>query len=72
MEAEKAHAVLKQEVRALRVAVRSINAKKVVAATQTERFVEAPQSATQTDFVPVDMPLRAYPHGGTLLPLGAK
>ena len=68
-EAEKALATLKQEARALRVAVRSANLKKVVAACQTER-VEGPQMSVQTDFQSIQMPLPALPHGGMLLPRG--
>lgn len=67
-EAEKALETLKREARALRVAVRSVQCKKVVAACQTER-VEGPQAAVQCDFQAVHMPLPALPHGGTLLPL---
>jgi len=68
-ESEKALATLKQEVRALRVAVRSTTMRKVVATTQTER-VEGPAMGVQTDFVRLDMPLPCLPHGGVLLPLG--
>ena len=69
-EAEKALATLKQEARALRMAVRSANMKKTPVATQTERHVEGPQASVQTDFQAVHMPLPALPHGGTLLPRG--
>ena len=64
---EKALATLKQEVRVLRVAVRSANLKKVPAACQTER-VEGPQMASQTDFVALQMPLPRLAHGGVLVP----
>ena len=63
-DAEKALATLKQEARALRVAVRSQNMKKVVASTQTER-VEGPQLSCQTEWQAVHMPLPCLPHGGT-------
>ena len=66
-EAEKALATLKQEVRVLRVSVRSANLKKVPAACQTER-VDGPQMACQTDFLAIDMPLPRLAHGGTLAP----
>merc|ERR1711924_82877 len=65
--AEKELGTLKQEARALRVAVTSNARKKTIAACQTER-IEGPQMGVQTDFLPIDMPLPVFPHGGTLLP----
>ena len=72
VEAEKALAALKQEVRALRVAVRSTNMKKTVASTQTERDVAGPAIAIQTEWQAVHMPLPALPHGGTWVEGGKK
>ena len=71
-EAETALAALKREARALRMAVRSEAMKRCVAATQTEAHVAGPQASVQTEWQAVHMPLPALPHGGTLLPKGAK
>ena len=65
-EAERALAALKQEARALRLAVKSIAAKRVVGSTQTEENVAGPEMASQTDWAAVHMPLPCLPHGGSL------
>jgi chromosome segregation ATPase len=58
---------LKQEARSLRAAVRASQMNKTHAATQTDANTSArlPQTACQTEWTAVQMPLPCLPHGGT-------